>query len=310
MEIKKRPVIIDCDTGTDDAIALVALFGSEEVEIKGITSASGNAMQKDTQRNNRNICALLGKDIPVVKGASRSIYPRVFGYDETHGMTGMGDLVLPEAVDYPYADEMAPEFIKRIAEEENGELELITVGPMTNIAIMLTMYPEVAEKIKHLWFMGGAVWGGNMNPVAEFNMWEDPIAATIVFNAGIPMTMVGLDVTEKAIMTKEDEVELRAYGTPAALLVADLLEYMFRRNEKGGEDAMMHDSLAVAAAIFPECLEFTDYYVVMDWAGRYTAGHTHADIYRESGKKPNMSCAMKVDVPMFRKWIVSKIKNV
>lgn len=308
--MKKRPVIIDCDTGTDDAIALIAAFGSDEINLRAITSVMGNAMQKDTQRNNRNICAYLGQDVVVAKGASRPIFPRKGDYDETHGMTGMGDIVLPEAEDYPYAAEMAPELIKRIAEEENGELELITVGAMTNIAITLCMYPEVAEKIKHLWFMGGAVRGGNMNTVAEFNMWEDPMAANVVFNSGIPMTMVGLDVTEKAVMTKEDEEELRAYGTKAAVLTADLLDYMFRRNEKGGEDAMMHDSLAVAAAIYPECLKFRDYYIAMDYSGRYTAGHTVVDIYSEYGRKPNASVALEVDVPKFRKWIIGKIKNV
>ena len=149
-----------------------------------------------------------------------------------------------------------------------------------------------------------------MNTVAEFNMWEDPMAANVVFNSGIPMTMVGLDVTEKAVMTKEDEEELRAYGTKAAVLTADLLDYMFRRNEKGGEDAMMHDSLAVAAAIYPECLKFRDYYIAMDYSGRYTAGHTVVDIYSEYGRKPNASVALEVDVPKFRKWIIGKIKNV
>ena len=121
-------------------------------------------------------------------------------------------MTLPAAENVPFTKETAPELIRRIAEEEEGRLELLVVGPMTNIAIALSMYPELKEKIRHIWFMGGAALGGNMTPTAEFNIWVDPVAAKLVIASGIPMTMVGLDVTLKAALNREDEQEIRSFG--------------------------------------------------------------------------------------------------
>ena len=221
--MNKRPFIIDCDTGTDDAIAVIAALGCEAICVKAITSVNGNVRERDTSRNNRNLMAHLGIQMEVAHGASSPLHPRGEYYDDTHGSTGLGNVVLREAEEYPYSKDMAPEVIRRIAEEENGELELLVVGPMTNIAIALIMYPVLKEQIKHIWFMGGSIWGGNITTSAEFNIWVDPVAAQIVIGSGIPMTMVGLDVTEQAAMKKEDADELRAVGTKGAVFVADIL---------------------------------------------------------------------------------------
>lgn len=196
--MEKRPFIIDCDTGTDDAIAILAALGSDAIRVRALTSVNGNVNENFTSRNNRDLVGYLGVDVEVARGAKIPFYPRAGYYDATHGSEGLGDVTLPSAENVPFTKETAPELIRRIAEEEEGRLELLVVGPMTNIAIALSMYPELKEKIRHIWFMGGAALGGNMTPTAEFNIWVDPVAAKLVIASGIPMTMVGLDVTLKA----------------------------------------------------------------------------------------------------------------
>ncbi len=305
----KRPFIIDCDTGTDDAIALIAAFGCEEICVRAITSVNGNARERDTSRNNRNLMAHLGIPVEVAHGAVRPLFPREEYYSATHGFSGLGSVELRDAVEVPFSKEMAPEVIRRVAQEEQGALELLVVGPMTNIAIALSLYPELKTLIKHIWFMGGAVHGGNVTTSAEFNIWVDPTAAQMVIVSGIPMTMVGLDVTEKAAMKPEDEQLLRENGSKAAVVVADILDYMFIRHASGGEDALMHDALALAAALYPECMTFESYFVDVECTGTYTAGHTAVDVRRKSGKEPNVRVAMELDVEAFRSWLVQKIMN-
>ena len=308
--MEKRPFIIDCDTGTDDAIAILAALYTPEVEVKAITCVNGNICHDWVCRNNRNLMAYLGKDVPVAKGAVR---PLLSGYvnaghlDDTHGQTGLGTLILPEAEERPYDRRVASELIYETAVEEKGKLELLVIGPMTNIALALVQHGDLAGLIRHIWFMGGAAVGGNSTPTAEFNIWVDPEAASIVLQSGIPMTMVGLDVTTKAIMTREDADALRACGTPAGQAAAELLTYMFGRHGNGGEDAMMHDALALAAALCPDCLTCYDYFVGVETRGQYAYGHTFVDRRGRSGKSANVSVAMEVDVPMFRKWLLDTI---
>ena len=142
-----------------------------------------------------------------------------------------------------------------------------------------------------------------MTPTAEFNIWVDPVAAKLVIASGIPMTMVGLDVTLKAALIREDEQEIRSFGNKGAVLAADILDYMIRRYADGGEDALMHDALAVAAAVCPQCLVCHDYFVDVECQGEYTAGHTMVDRRGRTGKKPNVSVAMELDLPVFKQWL-------
>ena len=308
-EMKRRPFIIDCDTGMDDAIAVIAAFGCDEILVRAITSVNGNAREVDTSRNNRNLMSHLGIQMEIAHGARHPFFLRGDYYDDTHGFKGFGNIVLREAEEYPFSKDMAPEVIRRIAEEEHGELELLVVGPMTNIAIALNLYPELKQQIKHLWFMGGAIHGGNATSSAEFNIWVDPVAAQIVLASGIPMTMVGLDVTERAEMTVEDEQEMRASGNKGAVLAADILKFMFDRHTRGGEAAMMHDASALAAAVCPECLVMERYFVDVDCVSPYTAGHTAVDLKRCSGKTPNVNVAVDIHVDKFRDWLKKCVEN-
>ena len=306
--MERRKFIIDCDTGTDDAIALCAALGSEEIELLGITSVNGNVQEKYTSSNNLNIIEYLGYSIPVCHGA---VWPLTMGYrnssEMTHGLTGLGSVVIPEAKKSDFADSVACDFLYQKAVECKGELVLLVVGPMTNIALAVIQYPEFPKLIKHLYFMGGALRGGNVTPTAEFNIWADPEAAHTVFQSGIPLTMVGLDVTLKAVMKEEDIAELRSFNSKAADFVADLLDFMVIRRDKGGEDLVMHDALALAAALYPECMQYKEYWMDVELTGTYSRGHTFADMRNRYHKEPNVRAATEVDSVAFRKWLIHKV---
>ena len=306
----RRPFIIDCDTGTDDAIAIAAALYCDQVEVKAVTSVNGNVAHKYTSKNNLDLLEYLGfDDIPVAKGADSPIMDNPYHSDGTHGNTGLGNIKLPDAAHKQFDKRLASELIYQTAVEEKGELELLVIGPMTNIAICLMEHPDLKDLVKHIWFMGGSVIGGNVTTTAEFNIWIDPMAAHIVTQSGIPQTMVGLDVTTAAAMKEHHAEELRACGTKAALLCADLLDYMFERRDRGGEDAIMHDAMAFAAAVCPECLECRDFYVDVECFGQYTKGHTMVDRRGRLGKAPNVSVALKVDEEKFCSWLVNAIRK-
>ena len=309
----KRPFLIDCDTGTDDAIAILAALYCPQVEIKAITSVNGNVHEVYTSRNNLDLMEYLGRDIPVARGAVRPLLGGVLdteGAPDTHGKTGLGGIQLPTA-QRSFDPRVADQVIYETAVACKGELELLVIGPMTNVAIALCNHGDLAGLIKHIWFMGGAVQGGNVLPTAEFNIWADALAGHIVTQSGIPMTMVGLDVTLKAVMTEEDIAALRKVDTRACALAADLLDFMVVRRDQGGEDLVMHDALAFAAAVYPECLRCVDSFVDVEYSGVYTMGHTFSDAGRRhpSGKAPNVSVALDIDVPLFRRWLVETISR-
>lgn len=312
--MNKRPFLIDCDTGTDDAIAIMAALGSPQVEVRAVTSVNGNVSENYTSQNNLDLLEYLGRtDIPVAHGAVRPLLSGIVndeGGTGTHGKTGLGTITLPHAQRSSFDCRIASELVYDLAVECAGDLELLVIGPMTNIAIALCNHRDLAGLIKHIWFMGGAAHGGNVSPTAEFNIWVDPEAAHIVFQSGIPMTMVGLDVTLKAVMTEEDVAQLRCKGSKAGTLAADLLDFMLQRRSKGGEDLVMHDALALAAVLCPECLTCKDFFADVEHTGSYTAGHTFVDLRGVSGRAPNMSVALEVDPSLFRKWLVNAICSV
>lgn len=310
--MEKRPFLIDCDTGTDDAIAIMAALYSPQIDIKAITSVNGNVAEVYTSRNNLDLMEYLEQDIPVARGAVRALQGGGIneeGGASCHGKTGLGSIQLPTAVKRQFDPRVADQVIYDVAVACKGELELLVIGPMTNIAIALCNHGDLAGLIKHIWFMGGAALGGNVLPTAEFNIWADALAAHIVTQSGIPMTMVGLDVTLKAVMTEEDIAQLRSVGTKAANLTADLLDFMVERRDQGGEDLVMHDALALAAALCPQCLTCKDCYIDVEFNSPYAMGYTFVDQRGRLGRKPNVAVALDIDVPMFRRWLVESVSR-
>ncbi|MEA5050922.1 MAG: nucleoside hydrolase [Oscillospiraceae bacterium] len=304
--MEKRKFLIDCDTGTDDAIAIMEALYEPRAEVVACTTVDGNVEVEYTSRNTLNLIDYLGFDIPVAVGAAEGMRLRYnyHGQDEsTHGKKGLGPVVIPES-QKAFSELRATQLIYEKAKECAGNLEILAIGPLTNIALALLEYPELKVLIKHLWIMGGAVYGGNVSTTAEFNIWADAEAGRVVFKSGIPLTMVGLDVTLKAVMLEEDARHLRAHNTKASNLAAELLEFMFRRRDEGHEDAVMHDALAFAAAFCPECLRTEKLYVDVECAGEYTWGHTFADLRGRLGRPANADVALGIDVEKFRKYLL------
>ena len=311
--MKKLPILIDCDTGTDDAIAIIEALYAPEFDVRAITTVAGNVALKYTSQNTLNLVRYLGFDTKVAVGSAKPILGEIIhSADGTHGDTGMGTVVIPDAK-VGFYEKNAVETIIEEARLLQGELVLIPTGPMTNIAHALMAYPELTRLIKEIVFMGGAMIGGNMTTTAEFNAWVDPEALSIVLNSGIKCKMIGLDVTEKAILHKDDAEYFRGLGTKAGQVVADLLEYMFVRFNRGGEDALMHDGLAVAVAAVPEIVKTKRYYVDCECSGKYTRGHTYVArnelLVKRNEKTELCDVALELDLSRFKQFIKGAIAN-
>jgi inosine-uridine nucleoside N-ribohydrolase len=302
--MQPKPVIIDCDTGTDDAIAIIAALYSPELDVRAFTTVAGNVDLEFTSRNTLNLVRELGFETPVAVGAERPIIREtiIHSGDHTHGDEGMGWLTLKKT-DAPFDSRNAVETIYAEAVACGGALELIPIGPLTNIAQAIMVYPQLKQLIKQITFMGGAMWGGNLTTTAEFNIWADPEAARVVLAAGIPLTMVGLDVTLKAALNREDTDEIRAMGTRASEITADILEFMLERVSKGGEDLLMHDALAVGVAINPALVTMNKYFVDCEIHGEYTCGHTFVANRKLFRKEPNCWVCEEIDLPAFKDWL-------
>ena len=269
-------VIIDTDPGVDDALALLLAMRSPELKIEGITPVAGNVPLELGLPNALRMVEIAGRsDIPVAAGAKVPLMRRLVTATYAHGENGLGGAVFPEPTLKPIA-EPAAEFIRRTVRKYPREVSLITLGPLTNIATALAGDPELAGLVKGLTMMGGSLSGGNITPAAEFNIYVDPEAARIVFQSGIPITMVGLDVTRKTTLTEEHQRRLEAGQNPASQAAAKIARNAIDHNRERGflVGPNMHDSLAVASFLDPTLLKWKEYYVDVETAGELTAGET------------------------------------
>src|SRR6266568_8197340 len=269
-------VVIDTDPGVDDALALLLVMRSPELKIEAITPVAGNVPLELSLPNALRMVEIAGRtDIPVAVGAKAPLLRRLVTAAYAHGENGLGGAVFPEPKIKPVA-EPAAKFISQIVRKYPGEVTLITIGPLTNIATALNMDSELARIVKSLVMMGGSLSGGNITPAAEFNVYVDPEAARIVFQSGIPITMVGLDVTRKTSLTDEHGRILEAGQNPVSQAAAKIARNAINHNREQGflVGPNMHDSLAVAGFLEPSLLKFQDYYVDVETTGELTAGET------------------------------------
>ena len=269
-------VVIDTDPGVDDALALLLAMRSPELKIEAITPVAGNVPLELSLPNALRMVEIAGRtDIPVAVGAKAPLLRRLVTAAYAHGENGLGGAVFPEPKIKPVA-EPAAKFISQIVRKYPGEVTLITIGPLTNIATALNMDSELARMVKSLVMMGGSLSGGNITPAAEFNVYVDPEAARIVFQSGIPITMVGLDVTRKTSLTDEHVQILEAGQNPVSQAAAKIARNAINHNREQGflVGPNMHDSLAVAGFLEPSLLKFQDYYVDVETTGELTAGET------------------------------------
>lgn len=272
----KSRVIIDTDPGIDDAFALLLAMRSPELQIEAITPVAGNVPLDLTLPNALRMVEIAERtDIPVAAGARNPMVRRLVTAAYAHGENGLGGAVFPEPTTKP-VKETAAQIICDVVRKYPGEVTLITIGPLTNIGAALASDPELAGKIRGVVMMGGSLSGGNITPAAEFNIYVDPEAARIVFQSGIPITMVGLDVTRKTSLTDEHVRQLSASKSRVSQAAAKIARSAIDHNRAQGFliGPNMHDSLAMTAFLDPSILTFENYYIDVEVNGELTAGQT------------------------------------
>jgi pyrimidine-specific ribonucleoside hydrolase len=304
------PVLIDCDPGQDDALALLLALASPELEVVGVTTVAGNHTVERTTTNALKVLELVGRpDIPVASGADRPLVSELVIADDAHGSTGLDGPDLPEPRTDP-SEEHAVDFLAARLAAADPPITLVPTGPLTNIALLLAAYPEAAERIERIVLMGGAIGPGNQTASAEFNIWTDPEAAFRVFDSGLDITMVGLDATNKAVLTPADADRLRRAGKVGAAAAAMLdfyLDFYLDAYEHGG--APIHDALAVACVFRPELLALGDRRVDIELAG-ISRGRTVVDVRaRANLPAPNAHVAVDVDAEAFRELLVERLSS-
>ena len=288
------PILLDCDPGHDDAIAMLLALGSDELELRGVTTVAGNQTLPKTTANAIRVLELVGRgEIPVAAGADRPLVrePRVAA--DVHGETGLDGPDLP----LPQTDPSPQHAVDFLAERIEGTT-LVATGPLTNVALLLAHHPEARPE--RIVLMGGSIAEGNVTPAAEFNIWADPEAAHRVFTSGIDVTMVGLDVTHKALVGSAEAEKLRAAGR-IGQVVAELLDFYggFHRETYGWDGSPIHDAVAVAHVIDPTLLELAHVNVRIDCESELCRGRTVADIWRRTGLEPNVHVAVGIDSERF-----------
>ena len=287
-----RKIIIDTDPGQDDAVAiLLALASPEDVTVLGITAVAGNVPLDLTQKNARIICELAQKtDVPVFAGAKRPLERPLVTAEHVHGKTGLDGPQLPDPT-MTLQDQHAVDFIiQTLRAEPSGTITLCPLGPLTNIAAAFNQAPDIIERVQEVVLMGGAYFEvGNITPTAEFNIYVDPEAAEIVLKSGADITMMPLDVTHKALVTKNRNDRFRALETPVGVAVAEMTDFFerFDREKYGSDGAPLHDPTVIAYLINPKL--FTGRYVnvEVETKSELTMGMTVADWWRVSNREPN-----------------------
>lgn len=308
--MKKIPVIIDCDTGNDDAIALVLAFASKELDVRAVTVSGGNQTLAKTLRNTKRVLFALGKHPPVAPGADKPLFRKLEVAADVHGEDGLAGAALQ---DPPWEEEpVAAWDLMRIVITESPEpVTLIPTGPLTNIAILFRAYPEVKKNIARVSLMGGSIFeGGNRSAAAEFNILVDPEAADIVFKSGVPITMCPLDVTHKALILPEETETLRRHGSKISLMTAGIIDFYFKYySAQGFAGAPMHDACAVAVTAAPEIFTSRELPILIETRGNETTGMTLADMRRRSGAVPNANVCFNVDRPAFIRMIIDACES-
>jgi len=301
-------IILDCDPGHDDAIALMLALGSPEVRLLGVTTVSGNHTLENTTANAIRVLDYLGReDIPVAAGADRPLVRARRVSEAVHGQTGLDGPDLPPPARDP-VPEHAIDWIAATLAAHPDPVTLVATGPLTNIALLLARYPELYPRIERVVLMGGAIGLGNVTPAAEFNIWADPEAAGRVFESGLDVTMAGLDVTHKALM-HEQHVERLAAGGCAGRLVADLYDFYVRhhRLRYAWDGAPVHDAVAMAHVIDPTLLEIKHRGVRIDTGGELSRGRTHVDLWGSAGWTPNCHVAVDIHDGRFFELLIERI---
>lgn len=305
-----RKVILDCDPGHDDAMAILLAHGNPEIDLLAITTVAGNQTVDKTSLNARRVCTVAGIHVPVAAGCDRPLTRELKTAAYIHGESGLdgpafGEPTVP--LDHRHAVDLLIEFLM----QSSGDITLVPTGPLTNIAMALRKEPRIVQKVQEVVLMGGAFTRGNTTPAAEFNIAVDPEAAAIVFGAGWPLTMVGLDLTHQALATTAVLQRIAALGTPVARIAVELMEFFretYRRNA-GFDSPPVHDPCAVARVIDPSVMEAVEAFVAIETRGEFSSGMTVTDFSGRLGR-PNVKVATRLNVGRFWDLMVAAIERI
>lgn len=310
-----RKIIIDTDPGQDDAVAiLLALASPDELNVLGITCVAGNVPLPLTSKNARIVCELSGNtDVPVYAGHSQPIGRSLVTAEHVHGKTGLNGPTLPDPT-MPLKDGHAVDFIiDTLRREETGTVTLCPLGPLTNIAQALKKAPEIADHVQEIVLMGGAYFEvGNITPTAEFNIYVDPQAADIVFKSGIKITVMPLDVTHKALVTKSRNDAFRALGTPVGKAVAEMTDFFerFDKAKYGTDGAPLHDPCVIAYLLDPGIFSGRHVNVEIETVSELTMGMTVADWWHVTERPPNALFIGDLDADRFFTLLTSRLARL
>ncbi|MDQ5820991.1 MAG: nucleoside hydrolase [Actinomycetota bacterium] len=303
-------IILDCDPGHDDAIALLLALASPEVELVGVTTVSGNQTLDKTTANALRVLEFAERsDIPVAAGADRPLVREQYAAAHVHGESGLDGPDLPPAQGAPLGQH-AVDFLAEQIRARDGELTLVPIGPLTNIALLLALHPDARPE--RIVLMGGAIGEGNITPAAEFNIWADPEAARRVFESGLDVTMIGLDVTHQAVITPEHAERLRAAGRVGEM-VAELVEFYGKFHgrsypELGGSP--MHDPVALAHVTRAGLVQVGEFAVAVDCSWGLGRGRTNVDRRGRSGLPPNAKVGVAIDGEAFAEHLLARIASL
>ncbi|MGI9237026.1 MAG: nucleoside hydrolase [Woeseiaceae bacterium] len=307
-----RPIIIDCDPGQDDAVALfLAMSSPDELEILGITTVAGNVPLALTQRNARMMCDIAGRrDVPVFQGCEGPMVRSAITAEYIHGNTGIDgvDVFEPET---PLQKQHAIDFIiETLLSRDDASITLVPTGPLSNIGSALQKEPAIASCIQAIVVMGGAMReGGNRSPSAEFNILADPQAAEIVFSCGVPVVAMGLDVTHQVVSTRERVERIRKIKNPVAEATAGMLSFFHRYDSKkyGSEGAPLHDPCTIAWLLEPELFQLRECNLSVETESELTMGHTAVDFWHVTDRPHNVRWAHAVDADGFYALLADRL---
>lgn len=308
-----KRIIIDTDPGIDDALAILLALASPELQLEGLTVVHGNCSVEQGTFNALSILELAGAShIPVEKGCELPLVQPSLLAPETHGNTGLGYAKLPEPDSKPIGQHASDFLIEKIMANP-GEITLVAIGPLTNIALAVRKEPRIAGAVKELFIMGGAIrHEGNTTPLAEFNTYVDPHAVHIVFHSGMPITLTPLDVTYQCILLAEDVARLQTIKSPIPPFIADATRFYMEFHDKyqGIQGCIINDPLTLALTFASELCDYEEHYVDVDISGGVSMGKTFADFYKMTEKPANMKVALGVRPRDFIDLFVERMEQL
>lgn len=298
--MKKRPIIIDTDPGIDDAIAIAIALFDETLDVRLLTTVSGNVSVDKVTDNLLRLLKFWGKDVKVAKGARKPLVRVNEDASSIHGSSGMDGYEFPPVTYENLLKEHAVVALRDELLRSDEKITLVPIGPLTNIALLLSTYPEVKEKIEEIILMGGSAGRGNYGVLSEFNIGFDPEAARIVFESGLKITMAGLDVGLKALVFHEDSLEIKAKNKTGEMVYALFQKYRGGSLKTG---LKMYDSTAIAYLLKPELFDTVYTHVTVETEGTYTKGATLVDLKGYLKKDPNVTVCLDIKQQEFSQWL-------